>query len=43
MNRILTTLVQLTLAGGAIILIRMMWQDLKQDIAEMLKELRGTK
>jgi hypothetical protein len=40
MNRILTTIVQLFLAGGAIILTRMMWQELKQDIKETLKDLR---
>lgn len=39
-NRILTTIVQLFLAGGAIILGRMMWHDLKQDIKETIKDLR---
>jgi hypothetical protein len=40
MNRIITTLVQIMLAGGAIILGRMMWQELKQDIKETVKDLR---
>jgi hypothetical protein len=40
MNRILTTVVQLVLAGGAIILLRMMWQDLKNDLIEMKNDLR---
>ena len=40
MNRIITTIVQLFLAGGAIILGRMMWQELKQDIKETVKDLR---
>jgi hypothetical protein len=42
-NRILTTFVQLALAGGAIILGRMMWQDLKQDIKETVNDLRKQK
>jgi hypothetical protein len=40
MNRIITTLVQIMLAGGAIILGRMMWQELKQDVKETVKDLR---
>ena len=40
MNRILTTLVQLMLVGGASILVRMMWQDLKNDIKEMRDEFK---
>lgn len=43
MNRIITTLVQLMLAGGAIILGRMMWQELKYDIQEMKNDLRKQK
>ena len=43
MNRILTTLVQLTLVGGCIAVIRLMWQDLKHDIAEMKNDLRKQK
>jgi hypothetical protein len=40
MNRIITTLVQLMLVGGCIAVMRLMWQDLKHDIAEMKKDLR---
>ena len=40
MNRILTTLVQLMLAGGSIVLGRMMWQELKEDVKETVKDLR---
>lgn len=40
MNRILTTIVQLMLASGAIILGRMMWHELKQDVKETIKDLR---
>lgn len=40
MNRVLTTIVQLFLAGGAIILGRMMWYELKQDVKETIKDLR---
>lgn len=40
MNRILTTIVQLFLAGGAIILTRMMWQELKQDIKDTYNDLK---
>ena len=39
-NRIITTLVQLMLVGGAIVLLRMMWQELKYDMQEMKKDLR---
>lgn len=39
-SRILTIMVQLSLAGGAIILGRMMWQDLKQDVKETINDLR---
>jgi hypothetical protein len=41
MNRILTTLVQLMLVGSAIILSRMMWHELKQDVKETLNDLRA--
>lgn len=40
MNRIITTLVQIMLAGGAIILGRMMWHELKEDVKETVKDLR---
>jgi len=40
MNRILTTLVQLVLAGGAIVCLRLMWQDLKNDLIEIKNDLR---
>lgn len=40
MNRILTTLVQLMLVGGVIVLGRMMWQELKQDFKDTIKDLR---
>ena len=39
-NRILTTIVQLFLVGGALVLGRMMWHELKQDIKETIKDLR---
>lgn len=40
MNRILTTLVQLMLVGGSIVLGRMMWQELKHDLKEIKNDLR---
>ena len=40
LNRILTTLVQIFLVGGTIILCRMMWADLKNDFKETIKDLR---
>lgn len=40
MNRILTTLVQLMLVGGSIVLGRMMWQELKHDFQEIKNDLR---
>jgi hypothetical protein len=40
MSRFLTTVVQLMLAGGAIILLRMMWADLKNDLIEIKNDLR---
>jgi len=42
-NRLLTTIVQLMLAGGAIILLRMMWQDLKHDLQEIKNDLFNRK
>lgn len=43
MNRILTTIVQLFLAGGAIVCIGYMWQNLKEDLAEIKNDLRKQK
>ena len=43
MNRIITTLVQLMLVGGSIVLGRMMWQELKYDIQEMKHDLKNRK
>lgn len=43
MNRILTTLVQIVLAGGAIVLGRMMWYELKEDVKETVNDLRKQK
>ena len=40
MNRILTTLVQLFIAGGAFACLRLMWYDLKKDLDEIKKDLR---
>ena len=40
MNRVLTTIVQLFIAGGAIVCVAMMWQDVKQDIKEIKNDLR---
>ncbi len=40
MNRILTTIVQLFLVGGALVCVAMMWQDVKQDIKEIKNDLR---
>ena len=40
MNRILTTLIQLMIAGGALVCLRLMWSDLKDDLAEIKKDLR---
>ena len=40
MNRILTTLVQLFLVVGAFTCFRLMWQDLKADLAEIKNDLR---
>jgi len=43
MNRILTTLVQLMLVGGAFVVMRLMWQDLKHDMQEIKNDLRKQK
>jgi hypothetical protein len=40
MNRMLTTIVQLFLVGGAIVCVAMMWQDIKQDIKEIKNDLQ---
>ena len=40
MNRLITTLVQLMLVVGAVSLFRMMLPMLKEDIAEIKKDLR---
>ena len=40
MNRVLTTIVQLFLVGGAVVCVAMMWQDIKQDIKEIKNDLR---
>lgn len=40
MSRILTTMVQLMLAGGAIFLGFMLWQELKEDWQEIKNDLR---
>ena len=40
MNRIITTLVQLMLFGGALACLRLMWYDLKKDLDEIKKDLR---
>ena len=40
MNRLITTLVQLMIAGGALICLRMMWSDLKADLIEIKNDLR---
>jgi len=37
MNRLLTTIVQLGIAIPALYMGRMMWQELKQDLKEMMK------
>lgn len=43
MNRVITTLVQLFLVGGAFVCLRLMWQDLKHDIIETIKDIKGGK
>lgn len=40
MNRFLTSLVQLMIVGGALVCLRLMWADLKHDIAEIKNDLR---
>jgi hypothetical protein len=40
MNRILTTIVQLFIVGGATVCVAIMWQDIKQDIKEIKNDLR---
>jgi len=40
MNRLITTLVQLMLVGGALVVLRLMWQDLKADLIEIKNDLR---
>jgi len=40
MNRIITSLVQLMLVGGALVCLRLMWTDLKNDLAEIKNDLR---
>jgi hypothetical protein len=40
MSRVITTIVQLIIAGGAIVCVAMMWQDIKQDIKEIKNDLR---
>jgi hypothetical protein len=40
MIRIITTLVQLMLVGGSIILGRMVWLELKQDMKDTFNDLR---
>jgi|LauGreDrversion4_2_1035121.scaffolds.fasta_scaffold3139108_1 hypothetical protein len=39
-NRILTTLVQLGIGIPALIMLRLMWADLKEDVRELTKDLR---
>jgi hypothetical protein len=40
MSRVITTIVQLIIAGGAIVCVAMMWQDIKQDIKEIKNDLQ---
>jgi hypothetical protein len=40
MNRLLTTLVQLAIGIPALYMGRMMWQELKQDVREVIKDFR---
>jgi len=40
MSRFITTLVQLTLFLGVLACFRLMWQDLKNDLAEIKNDLR---
>lgn len=43
MSRFITTLVQLMLFGGAIVCLRLMWTDLKNDLIEIKNDLRKQK
>jgi hypothetical protein len=40
MSRLITTIVQLFIVGGAIVCVAMMWQDIKQDIKEIKNDLQ---
>jgi hypothetical protein len=40
MNRIITTLLQLIIVGGALVCLRLMWSDLKADLIEIKNDLR---
>jgi biopolymer transport protein ExbB/TolQ len=40
MNRLLTTIVQLSIAIPALYMARMMWRELKEDVRELTKDLR---
>jgi hypothetical protein len=40
MNRLLTTLVQLSITIPALYMGRLMWHDLKQDVREVIKDFR---
>jgi len=42
-NRLLTTAVQLALAIPALVMGRMMWEMLKEDVRELAKDFRLTK
>lgn len=39
-NRIYTTIVQLFLVGGVIACVRLMWQDIKQDLQDIKNDLK---
>jgi hypothetical protein len=39
-NRILTTLVQLGIGIPALIMLRLMWRELKEDVRELTKDFR---
>jgi hypothetical protein len=40
MSRLITTIVQLFIVGGAIVCVAIMWQDIKQDIKEIKNDLQ---
>jgi hypothetical protein len=40
MNRLLTTIVQLSIAIPALYMGRLMWADLKEDVREVIKDFR---